>query len=204
MIALQDRNQSVAILVAARDLPIGSVLRIQSVTQAALPSDSSLARVLIPADQLQTRTGWLIERAVRAGEPLRWSDLRDATASDGSRAMSIPIDPEHAVAGSVRVGDVVDVIAVYDGTARWVLVGAPVIEVGDVSSRDGIGGTRPYTVTVSVNEQAALRLAWAVRDATVEVVRATGAPPIDAAGFWSFTDRAPGHASGRDAEGEPS
>lgn len=179
--ALRGGDTGTEVLVAAGDLAAGAALEDVVVSTRRLAAEAEVLRTLIPADRLEQRVGWLLGRPLRAGEPLRWTDLRDPAAPHGLRAMSVPVEPEHAVAGVLRAGDRVDVIAVREGQAFWVAADVEVLGVEDRLDGDGLGASSPYALTLAVTEPQALRLAWALHDGAVEIVRATGAPPLQEA-----------------------
>ena len=95
--------------------------------------------------------------------------------------MSLPIPAEHAVGGRLVAGDRVDVIAVRDGRATYLVTAAPVLAVPDGDARAGLGALRAFAVTLAVDDAEALRLAAALRTDDLEVIRSTGAPPVAAA-----------------------
>ena len=92
--------------------------------------------------------------------------------------MSIPVGPEHAVGGTLAVGDRVDVVGVDGTQATYVLRDVQVVGVATTAKSGGLGlaaGSQQYFVTVAVDDAGALRLAVAVRSGKFEVVRSTGA-----------------------------
>ncbi len=162
---------------AKGDIPSGAPLTRDLLRQVDLPADSDLAGATVPLERL-AGGAQVAARPIAAGELLRPSDLGGAVSgANRLRAMSIPVKRERAVGGALRVGDQVDVVDVVEGTARWVVTGAQVIEVSKSASSGGIvrevGGT--YHVVVEVNEEQALALAEALTHDTVSVVRSTGA-----------------------------
>lgn len=172
---------------AARgDIPSGAPLTRDLLRQVDLPADSDLSRATVSLERL-AGGDHVAARPIAAGELLRPSDLGVGAVSGANRlrAMSIPVKRERAVGGALRVGDLVDVVDVVEGTARWVVTGAQVIEVPKSASSGGIvrevGGT--YHVVVEVSDEEALALAEALTHDTVSVVRSTGAqaPQTDAA-----------------------
>jgi Flp pilus assembly protein CpaB len=127
--------------------------------------------------------GQVAARPIVAGALLH---ARDVTQGGGDperrlRAMSIPVKRDRAVGGTLRVGDRVDIVDVVGGTARWVVVGAQVIELPRSASSRGIvrDVSGEYHVVVEVDANEALVLAEALSRDTVQVVRSTGAPPPD-------------------------
>ncbi|HWH33087.1 MAG TPA: Flp pilus assembly protein CpaB [Egibacteraceae bacterium] len=181
LMALQRGDARVPMLVAAADLGHGAALDPAMVRAVPMLGGPGALDGLVPMSRLRDRQGWLLTRRVHAGEPLRWSDLRDPRELGGMRAMSLPIQPEHAAGGALRPGDRVDVIAVREGRAMWVAAGVEVLDVEDLAA-EGLGNVRAYSVTVAVTEAAALRLAWALHDGALELIRATGAPLLSEPG----------------------
>lgn len=166
------------VLAARGDIPAGAPLSRDILRQVELPADSDLARATVQLERLAGGEH-VAARPIAAGELLRPSDLGAGPVSgaDRLRAMSIPVKRERAVGGALRVGDLVDVVDVVEGTARWVVAGAQVIEVPKSASSRGIvrevGGT--YHVVVEVSDEEALALAEALTHDSVSVVRSTGA-----------------------------
>ena len=176
---LRSQDATVAVAVARHDIAAGAPVRLSDVKAADLPADSSLLGTLARLEDVKSSSGARAGRAIRAGHPLTKDDLRPEAASDGRRAMSIPIDEQHAAGGQLAVGDRVDVIAVdkQTGEPTFVLDDAEVIGVSS-GKAGGIGGvSKAFHVTVAVTAPESLALAAAIRHADVEVVRSTGAPP---------------------------
>lgn len=175
--ALRQGPQQVLVLVAAHDLPPGAPLSSEDLRAVALSGDRDTLDALLPGDGGTEHAGWLLARGLRRGEPLRWSDLLPPAAA-GLRSMSIPVEPEQAVAGTLRSGDLVDVASVRDGSAEWVLAAARVVAVAEPEAGGGLTAGGTYSLTVLVEPDAALRLALALREGRVVVVRSTGAVPL--------------------------
>jgi Flp pilus assembly protein CpaB len=179
--ATKGSDARLAVAVARDDIPAGAAVGVGLLRKVDLPADGELARSTVPWSGIGAGDR-VAARPIAAGEFLRPSDLAPPTANGGSqlRAMSIPVKPERAVGGTLRVGDRVDVVDVVDGVARWVVTGAQVIEVPSApSSRGGIvrDVAATYHVVIEVNAIQALALAQALTHDTVSVVRSTGAPP---------------------------
>jgi hypothetical protein len=177
-----DRRQVVTIAVARDDIASGVPLDQDLFERAELPADSELANVLVPYGELAEGTA-VTGRAVNAGDALRRSDVRTGVDTQGLRSMSIPVARAHAAGGAIKVGDLVDVIDVVDGTATFVVTGAEVAGVSDDSAAGGItgGATQEYFVVVLVDAPGALAIAQALSDGTVDVVLSTGATPVTTA-----------------------
>jgi pilus assembly protein CpaB len=170
---LASADRTMEVLVVAADLPAGTTVDAGSFTTARLSAASGLADRLVGPEALAGLFGSVTVRPLVAGDPLLAGDLL-APGAGGLRSMSVPVTSEVAVAGSLRVGDRVDVVAVVDGTARFLAVD---LEVVAVPAADEFGGTR-YAPTVAVGATPALRLAAALEVGGVHLVRSTGAHPI--------------------------
>ena len=94
--------------------------------------------------------------------------------------MTIPVTPEHALGGAIRSGDRVDVYATFDkGTdvARTLTV-ARSATVRGVTRSDGLFGQQEggvTAITLAVDPDAAIAVAFAARNGELDVVRAHGA-----------------------------
>lgn len=171
-------HEGVPVAVAGRDLAAGEVVAPGDFrfVDATLPA-GTLKAMLRPAD-VNRIGGQVTTHAIAVGQPVGHPDVAPAAAPDQKRAMSIPIEQAHAVAGGLRRGDVVDIIDSSAGESRYVVTNARVLDVGSESG-GGKGlsaGSSKYSVTVAVDDREALRLAAAVTAGKVDVVRATGAP----------------------------
>jgi Flp pilus assembly protein CpaB len=173
-VVLQDADPGQRVLVATRELQAGTVVPPDALTAVTVDVADAQATRLIPAEQRDAMVGQVVANHLMAGDLIGASDLRRAAAPEDRRAMALPVGQERAVAGELRTGDRVDVIAVEDGVARYVATGLPVIASG---GGDGLDDS--WTLTVSVDEQSALALARALADAEVTVTRATGATPAN-------------------------
>lgn len=174
---LRSLDQGMPVVVAARQLPAGHVLTAGDLTTRSVDGDSELLAALVPGDRLEELVGQVLTHQVAAGDPLRGSDVLPAAAS-GLRAMSIPVEPAHAAGGALSVGDRVDVIAVADGVARYVLDHAEVLQVAPTQSA-GLGGSAGFYVVVAVDGDEALQLAVAIREQALEVVKSTGSDRVE-------------------------
>jgi Flp pilus assembly protein CpaB len=199
--ALRAADDRVRVAVAAAPIPAGATLREAAVRFADVRVDAGLLATLVAPDVLRERAAWVVTTRVSAGAPLRADDLRAPSAAAGQRAMSLPVPPEHAAGGALATGDRVDVIAVRDGAASYVVTGVEVLDVTGDGGGGALDNLRAFSVTIAVDDVAALRLAAALRTDALEVVRSTGAPPV-AAGAASGPEAA-GADGGGDAGGRP-
>ena len=179
--ALRQETPTMQVAVASRDLAAGSVLQTADVELLVVDADSALAETVLAAGDLNGSYR-LAERIV-SGDPIRRSALLAGGDGDApaGRSMSIPIDRANAVGGALRVGDKVDVLAVFGDQARFILTDTTVLALSDTGESSGgllRAGTDTYFVTVGVDENSALSVAEALKSAELQIVQATGANPI--------------------------
>lgn len=176
LVVLGDRTETTQVAVAADFIGSGSRVTEQLVVWEDVPAGSVLAESLV--DEAMLAGGRWAERPIRAGEPLTREALVDSAPADGLRSMSVPVARERSAGGALVSGDRVDVIDVADGEdAAFVVADVEVLFVGEVS-----GSSEPssaFHVTLAVDETEALRLAEALADGQLDVVRSTGAPAAE-------------------------
>lgn len=169
---LQEADRTVPVWVVARDLASGSVIGADSlrVERVSLP-DRLESEYATTSEQLE---GSVVTRPLGEGELVPNGWVAAAPASEG-RSITIPIDPEHAVGGQLRPGDLVDLFATFDPSdirARTVSL-VREAEVIDTVSAGGLvmGDSSVVGLTVSVTPDEAQRIAFASRTAQIDVVR---------------------------------
>ncbi len=180
LLVLQDRSSTTLVAVADRALATGSVVDSSSVRLVPVDSGFEGIESLVTEDDLSVFDGYVLARPVAEGGLLDRPALVRPGSEAGLRSMSLPVPIEHAAGGSLGVGDRVDVVAVFDGTARFVAVDLEVTAVSG-SSAGAIGSVSSYHVVVNVDAEDALALAEALAAGPVEILRATGADQIEGA-----------------------
>lgn len=186
---LRARDDTVRVAVAARDLVAGGAVTPDAFRFTRARLDDRVLDTLLQPETVGEVDGWVATGSVPAGELVRRGDLLPPAAGGGRRAMSLPLEPEHAAAGALTPGDRVDVVEVRGDTARYVVTGAEVLAVADAGGTAGLPGAGAFSVTLAVDDRTALRLALAMGSDAVQVVRSTGAPRTDVAALT--TARAP-------------
>ena len=171
---LRARDDNSRVAVADRDLAAGTVVDVGAFRLVDVSVDPEILKTLITNEAIPALEGRIVTRSIAAGDLVARSDITKAAAPLEKRAMSIPIDRVHAAGGEISTSDVVDVIAVSEGVAEYILLGAPVLDVADSSSA-GLGASGRFFVTLAVDSDSALRLAAAMDLGTIEIVRTTGA-----------------------------
>jgi Flp pilus assembly protein CpaB len=175
------------VLVATRDLPVGTTLRASDLTVAYVRMDDSLYRAALPADMLETLVGRQLGEPIHAQQVLARAQVADkAGLSADQVAMTIPARPESAVDGRLRPGDTVQVlVTVIDKTrneahTRPILDRAQVFEVGRDQSFGSSSSTTTETdslargsmssVTLAITAEQARQLAEARRTGELDVL----------------------------------
>jgi hypothetical protein len=176
LLVLHDRDSTTLVAVATQ--PIAAGVAVDPASLRLVPVDSGFEALpgLVTETDLIEMDGWVASRSVPEGGLIERAVVMEPGSSSGMRSMSLPVSIEHAAGGALVAGDRVDVIAVFDGTARFVASDLEVTSVAAGSS--GIGAVSSYHVVVSVGAGEALALAQALDAGSVEIVRSTGAEPI--------------------------
>lgn len=171
---LSARNDVFVVAAAAGDIRQGQVMTAEDFTAVDVNVDEETLRDLVLTADLVALEGKIAARTIPDGALVHPDDFRSASAPLELRAMSIPVGREEAVGGDIAAGDLVDVIAVGDGVAEYITTAAEVLAVPEAAT-SGIAGGSSFFVTVAVDAETALRLALALDEAQVVVVRSTGA-----------------------------
>lgn len=166
---------TISVWVAGSAMPEGAKLR---------PEDLEVAEVDLPPERaglyLSSSAeieGHTLLRPVGEGELLAARWVAEAGTS-GLRSITLPIAADHAVGGSLAPGDRVDVFATVDadrGRARTtLLVGAAEVEAL-VTAGTLVEGANALTgITLSVPPEEAAKIAFAIRNADIDIARLEG------------------------------
>ena len=167
---------TVAVLVAARDIPLGQPIEAHMVTTQNWPADAVPLGVftdpagLLPGDDQEPRRAM---RAIAQGELMTAARVSDwgekvtiaQTLGENTRAMAINVDAQTAVGGFVTPGDSVDIVMTQGGgdglRAVTILQNIRVIGVDQDSREDSDAPVVARTVTVEVTPEQGQRLALA-------------------------------------------
>lgn len=174
------QRQEFAIAVANSDIAAGQRVTAGSFrsVQVNLPSDQ-LNR-LLSFDDVSQFDGYVTTSALSNGDVVLKSGLRAESATDGLRAMSVPIDKTRAVGGALSVGDRVDVISANEaGVATFSARNLQVIAVQD-GQGGALSGSSTFSITVAVAPADASAISNAINNGKFDVVRSTGATPLAA------------------------
>lgn len=176
---LSARDDVFVVSAAAGEIRQGQVVSPGDFQPVDVNVDEDALRNLVLTEDLTALEGKIAARTIPAGALVHPDDFRSASAPLQLRAMSIPLDRQDAVGGDVAVGDLVDVIAVGDGTSEYITTAAEVLAVPE-SATSGIAGGTSFFITIAVDADTALRLALALDESRVSVVRSTGATEPEA------------------------
>lgn len=180
--------ETVAVVVAAGDLPIAQRIEPAHVTVARWPAEYAPAGAFRdPADVV----GQTLRQALVRGEPVLRDRLADksqgqglaAILDDGARAMAVKVDQVVGIAGFVQPGDFVDVISTItpDDETRAVLASKAarmskiilqnikVLAVGEHMSTDGRKPVKVQVVTLEVRPGESERLALASQHGSIQL-----------------------------------
>lgn len=175
---LRAHDEVTQVAVAARAIPSGAPITGDALRLTDVRVDEEVRSRMLDPERVAQVDGWIATGPIGRGEILRTTDVRSPSAPEALRAMSLPIAPEHAVAGGLRAGDRVDVIEVRDDAATYLVTDVEVLAVPPTQARGGLGVLSQFSVTLAVDDQTALRLAVGLRSGALDVVRSTGSQAV--------------------------
>lgn len=185
---LNHAGHRIAVLVAARSLPAGTVLQPADLQTGKVAANAAMLSTLLPGSDSQQTVGRTLRAPVSAGAPLVRSALATTTAQPAQFTLVVPL--LHALGGNIEPGERVSVLATYDqagagqANTRPIARGLVVISVGrPPAGLDAASATIPVIVALP-NPSLAAQLALANSDAKIDLLRdgsRTAAAPIPAA-----------------------
>lgn len=174
-----------SVVVAATEIPIGSVINNQQVKMVNWPkSEVAVGQMLTSAEEATGRTA--LDRYT-PGEPIVEAKLvpKDGQGGvlsykipEGHRAMTVAVDQVSGVAGFISPGNIVDVVLTVEQdktekqVSKIVLQNVPVLATGQVLSQQK-GEEKPQvvpTVTMDVTPEDAEKLAIASTQGKLQLV----------------------------------
>jgi Flp pilus assembly protein CpaB len=170
-------NQSTrrtSLLVAARDLPAGTVLHAGDLRSAGLAGDRQVLAAAVPSGQLDLVLGRRLASAVSAGSPLPRVALAAGAGVPSAITVAVPV--LHALGGQLRPGDRVTVLATFERAAggaqtRAVARGREVLAVGQPPSGfEQASATIPVTLALP-DPSLASQLALASEAGKIDLLR---------------------------------
>ncbi len=178
LVILRSRDDTTPVAAVRTGVVAGEVVDAEDIRLVEVDVDADILSSLFQANEVEQLVGMVATRQLVAGELLHRSALLPAAGAEGLRAMSVPIDPAHAVGGALVAGDRIDLIHVTESGPRYVLIGAEVLSVA-TPDRAALAGSTGFHVVLAVTEASALEVAAAINDGKIELVRSTGAAPTD-------------------------
>lgn len=163
-----------SVLVVTEDLPAGTELEAAHVASIEIPADYLDARRVRSAEQ-KSLLGAELVGALRAGDPIFWSDVSQGAArrdlaelvAPGQRAYQVEADA-NPLGTLLHAGDRVDVLLERGGTTALLLERILVLAVGGRLQNEGestpSGRSRGVTLSVTVEQGAELLAAEARGD----------------------------------------
>jgi len=179
LMVLRGQEETRPAVIATGRIEAGRVLVATDLTVAEVDVDDGLFATLLPGEQSPGLVGMVAARTIEAGHLLSVDDLRPPAAPSAHRAISIPVEVEHAVGGGLVPGDRIDLIAISERGPEYILAGAEVLEVPS-TARGSLTGATGFFVVVAVDDQQALAVAAAIRSGDIEIARSTGSSPVEA------------------------
>jgi hypothetical protein len=153
------------------------VLTRGDLTTTRLRADGGVLDRLVRADAGFLPVGKALRFPLRQGELVAAGALGQVAGR--GREITVPISPEHALGGALEIGDRVDILASFDeGTeiAKTLTV-AGNAQVTAVVESEGLFGQRNGELTalsLSVPRDDVVLVAFAIRNAEIDIVRADG------------------------------
>lgn len=174
-----------SVLVAARNLPAGTVLRAADLRTTGLAGDRAVIGALLPSPQLPLVLGRRLAAPVPAGMPLARTALAAATPAPSAFTLVVPV--LHALGGALHPGDRVSVLATFQAAAggaqtRAIARDLQVLAVGQTPRGfDQASATIPVTLALP-DPSLASALALAEEAGKIDVLRqgAGASAPIPA------------------------
>jgi len=170
-------EHTTAVVVAAHELPANHVIERGDLRTARVHASTRVLDGLVRGSRIASLTGQVLLFPVATDGLVGTSSVGKA-AREG-REMTIPVAPEHALGGALRIGDRVDVLASFskagkDARTLTVVRGATVVDTVHTEGLFGQHEGQLSALTLSVPPDDAVYLAFAVRNGELDVVRATG------------------------------
>lgn len=165
-------KSDVKILVATRDLTVGTILKAEDFTERTWPNEGVNAAYFKSTSEGQNAIGHVVRYAIANGEPLTKTSLvaqgargfLAAALTPGMRATTVQVSPTSGVGGFIFAGDRVDVILTHEinddrQVAETVLQNVRVLGIDQRSTKDDQAARLAKTVTLEVTPKMAEKIA---------------------------------------------
>ncbi|CAB4808703.1 MAG: hypothetical protein F2894_06410 [Actinobacteria bacterium] len=169
---------SVAVLSAGSSLASGHRIEARDLVLTSVSVEASVGATLIRAEDQRSVIGRVVARPVQSGSLLTTRDL--GRANESLREITVPVTPEHALGGAAEPGDIVDVLATFDGggdTARTIIVSSRAEVVSTLRPEQVFGGAGGVTaLTLAVPNDDAMFIVFAMRTGEIDILRSADLP----------------------------
>jgi|GEM_PF-877704 len=190
--ATQQGAQKFSVAVVGGEIAEGQPLSVASLTSTQVNMPENQLNKLVTFADRNKFEGWIVSAPLQPGDLLSQSSLRPPSASDGKRAMSVPVASSRAVAGDLHAGDRVDVVDTSNNFPGGLAAkDLQVISVNSGGGRGGLGSVSEFSITVSLTAEESVNMSKAILGGKFDVVRSTGATPIA-----TLTNTAPSSGAG--------
>lgn len=179
-------DHTVAVVASARDLSANHTLVEDDLRVAHINASDVVLDGLIRTDDISSLVGQVLLFPLGADALLSQSALVDSPTHGPE--ITVPVTPEHALGGRIQIGDRVDVLGSFDdpGSGARTLTVATDAVVVELVRGEGLFGQREGTLsalTLSVAPDEAIPLAFAIRNADLDLIRTTGTTAGDRSSF---------------------
>lgn len=165
-------KSDVKILVATRDLPVGTLLKADDFEARTWPEEGMNAAYFSSKGEGKSVVGHVVRYDIATGEPLTRTSLvaqgsrgfLAAALTPGMRAATVQVSPTSGVGGFIFAGDRVDVILTHEissdrQVAETVLQNVRVLGIDQRSTKDDQAVRLAKTVTLEVTPKMAEKIA---------------------------------------------
>lgn len=171
-------SANISVVSFSRSLASGHQIEMGDLVVTSVSVGSDVESTLIRSTEQGEIIGRVLARSVAGGGLVVKRDLGSA---DGRvREITVPVTPEHALGGDVTPGDIVDVLATFDGggdTARTILVSSRAEIVSAVRPEQVFGGSGGVTaLTLAVPNDDAMFIVFAMRTGEIDILRSADLP----------------------------
>ncbi|GAA4014526.1 Flp pilus assembly protein CpaB [Actimicrobium antarcticum] len=160
-IEARGKGPTVAVVVAKRDMPKGTLLTADNVAVRPVPQEFAHSVAVLPT-QFDRIEGQSIAYPLKAGETIMWGLMESkkvptfsARVEAGHRAMTVPVDEINSISGLLEPGDSIDLMVTVDHSGKKItfplLQSVLVMATGQRAADDPQTGERRNFTTVTLD-----------------------------------------------------
>lgn len=169
--SLNKKGPEIAYVVASKDLPAGSIISPETVSQRKLPSEYEQSNA-ITADNFAAIEGMPLRVDLKPGDLIMSSMVEmkkdiSKLISPGRRAITIPVDDESSISTMLKPGDLIDLIITLQSSEKTatlpLMQGVKILATGNqLDTNDLSAETTGYTnITLDVSAEDAKNITLA-------------------------------------------